>query len=62
MSDEQVMVFKTFGVRFIHLFHFLSILSGFEVKLSFVEDSLARYKLQSGHTHTHTGWMQLSER
>lgn len=55
MAVEQVMVFESFGVKlvlstfsiFSHFFH----LSGFEVKLSFVEDSLARYQLHSDHIH-----------
>lgn len=57
MSIEMMIGFKNFGVKFAlstccifsPFFH----PSGFEVKLSFVEDSLARYQLQSGHIHTH---------
>lgn len=36
----------------INQFYFLSRLTEFEVKLSFVEDSLSRYRL-------HDGWMRL---
>lgn len=39
------MIFSTF--RIFLFFH----LSGFDVKLSFIEDSLARYQLHIGHMH-----------
>lgn len=54
MTVEPVMVFKRFDVKssFAHFLISLFYLSGFDVKLSFVEDSLARYRLYLSHTYT----------